>query len=137
LTKTEHLLVVPIAHLDIPSLEALAYAASFGQPTLALHVSPEQGEAEQFQVCWNRWGANVPLEVVLSPYRAVVGPIINYLEALHTQQPGLTLTVVVPELKVRRRWHRLLHDRLGDRLRRGLEHPPGIAVTEVPFHLSH
>jgi len=66
----------------------------------------------------------------------VVGPIVNYLEALHAQRPGLMLTVIVPEIKVRHHWHRLLHDRLGDRLRRALEHHEGIVVAEVPFPLS-
>jgi amino acid transporter len=131
-----HLFVVPLAHLDLPSLRALAYAVSFGQPTLVLHVSPEKAEAEQFQVAWDHFGAHVPLEVVISPYRAVVGPIVNYLEALHAQSPELTLSVVVPQLKVIHLWHRLLHDRLGVRLRRGLEHQHDIAVTEVPFHLA-
>ncbi|MGO8862798.1 MAG: APC family permease [Acidimicrobiales bacterium] len=131
-----HLLVVPMARIDRPSLRALSYAVSFGQPTLALHVSPEEIEAERFQEAWDRWGAHVPLEVVVSPYRAVVGPIVNYIEALHSQRSDLTLTVVVPEIRVRRLWHRLLHDRLGHRLRRGLERHAGIAVADVPFHLT-
>ena len=130
-----HFLVVPLAHIDLPSMQALAYAVSFGQPTLVLHVSPEEVEAERFQTAWDRWGAHVPLEVVVSPFRAVVGPIVNYLEVLHSQRPDLTLTVIVPELKVKRWWHGLLHDHLGERLRHALEHHDGIAVTDVPFHL--
>ena len=130
------LLVVPVARIDVPSLRALSYAVSLGQPTLALHVSPEQVEADRFQDAWERWGAHVPLEVVVSPYRAVIGPIVNYVEALHAQRPDLILTVVVPEIKVRRFWHSTLHDHLGDRLRRALEHHSGIIVTEVPFHLT-
>lgn len=130
-----HLFVVPIAHLDLPGIRALAYALSLRRPTLALHVSPEQAEADRFEEGWDRFGVPVPLEVVVSPYRAVVGPIINYLESLHEQAPEITITVVVPELKVRKVWHRLLHERLADRLRRGLENHEGIAVTEVPFHL--
>ena len=133
--KVHHLLVVPMARIDLPSLQALAYAVSFGQPTLALHVSPEEIEAERFQHAWDRWGVHVPLEVVVSPYRAVVGPIVNYLEALHAQGPEITLTVVVPEIRVRHWWHRFLHDHLGQRLRRAVEHHAGIAVTEVPYQL--
>ena len=108
---------------------------SCGEPTLALHVSPEEIEAERFEHAWDRWGVHVPLEVVVSPYRAVVGPIVNYLEALHAQGPEITLTVVVPEIRVRHWWHRFLHDHLGQRLRRAVEHHTGIAVTEVPYQL--
>ena len=66
---SRHLLVVPMARIDLPSLVALAFAASFRQPTLALHVSPEQVEADRFQRAWDCWGAYIPLEVVVSPYR--------------------------------------------------------------------
>jgi hypothetical protein len=125
-----------MAHIDIPSVRALCYAVSFGQPVLALHVSPEEPEADAFKRAWDRWGAQVPLEVVVSPYRAVVGPIVHYLEALHAQHPEVTLNVVVPELRVRHWWHRVLHDRLGQRIRRAVEHHVGIEVSEVPFHLS-
>lgn len=134
--EVDHLLIVPMAHIDIPSVRALCYAVSFGQPVLALHVSPEEPEADAFKRAWDRWGAQVPLEVVVSPYRAVVGPIVHYLEALHAQHPEVTLNVVVPELRVRHWWHRVLHDRLGQRIRRAVEHHVGIAVSEVPFHLS-
>jgi len=33
---------------------------------------------------------------------AVVGPIVNYLAALHAQSPEIILTVVVPEIRVPR-----------------------------------
>lgn len=44
-TEIQHLMIVPLAGLDLPSLRALAYAASLRQPTLALHISPTEHEA--------------------------------------------------------------------------------------------
>lgn len=44
-TEIQHLMIVPLAGLDFPSLRALAYAASLRQPTLALHISPTEDEA--------------------------------------------------------------------------------------------
>jgi hypothetical protein len=38
-------MIVPLAGLDLPSLRALAHAASLRQPTLALHISPTEDEA--------------------------------------------------------------------------------------------
>lgn len=80
-------------------------------------------------------GDHLPLEIVTSPYRAVVAPLVNYLEALHRQNPDLTLTVILPEIITERRRHQLLHNRTAPRLRRALRPLPKIVVTTVPFHL--
>ncbi len=127
--------VVPIAVLDLAALRALAYAVSLRQPVLALHVSPAEDEAERFQQAWQAWGSHLPLEVVISPYRAVVAPLAHYIEGLHTQRPDLTLTLVVPELVVARTWQRILHNRVAPRLRSSLIRYEGIVITTVPFHL--
>ena len=134
-TEVSHLVVVPIAALDLAALRALAYAASLSVPLLALHVSPSDKEAERFRGYWKAWGDHLPLEVVVSPYRATLAPLANYIEALHRQRPDLTLTVVVPELIPARRWQRLLHNRIAQRLRKMLIQYQGIIVTSVPFHL--
>lgn len=134
-TEVSHLVVVPIAALDLAALRALAYAASLSVPLLALHVSPSDEEAERFRGYWKAWGDHLPLEVVVSPYRATLAPLANYIEALHRQRPDLTLTVVVPELIPARRWQRLLHNRIAQRLRKMLIQDQGIIVTSVPFHL--
>ena len=47
--QVRNLVIVPIATLDGPSMRALSYAASLRQPTLALHVSPTEEEAQRFR----------------------------------------------------------------------------------------
>jgi hypothetical protein len=130
-----NLVVVAVAAIDAASLHALAYAASLAQPVLAVHMSADEDEAVRFRSYWHAWGDHLPLEVIVSPYRATVAPLANYLEALHHQRPEVTLTVVVPEIVVRHRWQRPLHRHLGPHLRRTLRHHAGIAITSIPFHL--
>jgi amino acid transporter len=134
-TEVSHLVVVPIAVLDLAALRALAYAASLSVPLLALHISPSEAEAERFRGYWKAWGDHLPLEVVVSPYRSTLAPLANYIEELHHQRPDLTLTVVVPQLVPGRRWQGLLHNRIAQRLRKMLIQDEGIIVTSVPFHL--
>jgi hypothetical protein len=127
--------VVPIAALDLPALHALAYAVSLSQPVLAVHVSPTEEEAERFQRSWQAWGDHLPLEVLVSPYRATVAPLAHYIAALHRQRPDVTLTLVVPEIVVAKPWQRILHNRIAARLRASLIAYDGIIITTVPFHL--
>lgn len=134
--EVRHLVVVPVARLNRASLRALAYAASLGQPTLAVHIAPEEVEADRFREQWQAWGDHLRLETIVSPYRAVIGPLAHYLEALHTTRPELTLTVIVPEVVLRRRWHRPLHSGVEQRLRTALRALPGVVVTTVPVHVA-
>ena len=133
--QVRHLAVVPVARLDQTSLRALAYAASLGQPLFAVHVSPDDEEDERFRNQWENWGDHLRLEIIVSPHRAVIASLAHYLRVLHTQQPDVTLTVVLPEVVVKHWWHRPLHHHDAQRLRRAVRDQPGIVVTSVPVHV--
>jgi hypothetical protein len=134
--QVRNLTIVPIVALDLPSMRALAYAAALQQPLLALHVSATEDEAERFRGYWSEWGNHLPLEVIVSPHRALVAPMVNYISSLHRQRPNLTLTVILPEIVVRHFWHRILHNHTSARLRRALRPLRKIVVTTIPFHLT-
>jgi len=131
-----NLSVVPVEGLDLAAMRTLAYAASLCQPVLALHISPTDEEADRFRGYWKAWGNHLPLEVVVSPHRALVAPLINYIWSLHRQRPDLTLTVILPEIVVRHWWQRLMHNHVAPRLRRTLRGLPKVVITTVPFHLA-
>ena len=133
--EIHHLMIVPIAGLNLPSMRALAYAASLRQPLLALHISPSEEEARRFRDYWETWGDHLPVEIVVSSHRAIVAPMVNYVWSLRRQRPELTLTVILPEIVVRHWWHRVLHNQTVPRVRRALRRLPKIIVTTVPFHL--
>src|SRR5207237_3890989 len=63
--EVQNLTVVPVADLDLPTLRALAYAVSLGQPTIAVHVCPEEDAAVRVRRQWEAWGNYVPLEVIV------------------------------------------------------------------------
>jgi amino acid transporter len=128
-----HLTVVPVSSLDRISARALSYASALRRPLLAVHVSPDEEDAERFRTAWRAWGDPFRLEIVLSPYPAVVVPLVRYVEALHRQRPDLMITVVLGELVVATPLHRPLHEDLEPRIRRGLRSQPRVVVATVPF----
>jgi amino acid transporter len=134
-SEISNLVIVPVLQLNRATVRALAYAVSLRQPVLALHVCPTEQEGDRFRQYWSAWGDHVPLEVIQSPYRAVVPPTIAYIESLHAQRPELTLTVIVPELVMRHWWRRTLHDDTASRLRHALRPLSKIVVTSVQFHV--
>ena len=130
------LTIVPVEILDRAGLQALAYAAALGHPAFALHISCTAEEADRFLGYWRAWGDYLPLEVIVSPHRVTIAPLVNYLWTLHEQRPDLTLTVAVPELVDRHWWHRILHEHIAERLQAVLQSLPRVVVTSVPFHLA-
>ncbi|HEV7451327.1 MAG TPA: APC family permease [Pseudonocardiaceae bacterium] len=134
--EIRHLIIVPVSRLHLASLRALAYAASFALPICAVHLAPDEDEAQRFRYEWNVWGNHVRLETIVNPYRAIVPPLVHYIEALHDQRPDVTLTVVLHEFVARHRWQQFLHSPVAPRLRRALRPLPDIVITTVPFHLG-
>lgn len=56
--------------------------------------------------------------------------MVNHISSPHRQRPDLTLTVILPEVIVRRWKHRILHNQTAARLRRALRPLPTIVVTD-------
>jgi amino acid transporter len=127
------LCVVPLGRLDAAALRALAYAAELHQPVLAVHLVPNEEAEAHFLEAWRAFGEPVRLEILRSPYRAVVAPLAQYVLGLHGERPEMLMTVVMPEIVPRRAWQRLLHGHVTSRLRRTLRLEPNIVLTSVPF----
>ena len=79
----------------------------------------------------------VPLVVVESPYRALTGPLLAYLDVLDQAWPPDKETpitfVVIPEYVPRHWWERLLYNQSTNQLRRALLGRPNTVVTNVPY----
>lgn len=133
--QIRHLLLVAVERLDRANLRALAYAASLGQPLLAVHLSPDEEQARRFRREWRTWDVPLRHELVLSPYRAIVAPLAHYVEALQAQRPDVTTTVILAELVFERPSQRLLQSQVAPRLRFALRSEPNVVVATVPFHV--
>ncbi len=75
------------------------------------------------------------LIVIESPYRALIPPLVAYIDALREGNPGATLTVVLPEFAPAHWWEHLLHNATATRLKLALYSRLGAVVVNVPFHL--
>lgn len=132
--RIEHLVLLPIAHLNQVTPRTLSYARSITHNVVAVHVAPdEDAEASvQLESRWRNWVPDVPLVVVDAPYRSSVRPLLSYIDALQRQQPDRVLTVLIPEFVSLRWWEHLLQQQSASRLQRALLCRPGIVVTRVP-----
>jgi len=83
---------------------------------------------------WGKWGRGVPLVVLRSPYRSVVGALLEYLDYL-LEVPNVLVTIVLPEFVPARWWQHLLHNQTALLIKGALLFRKGVVVVDVPFHL--
>jgi hypothetical protein len=130
---------VPISSLNQIALQTLAYARSIARDAddsiTAVHISDDPAEAEALRAEWEKRHSGVPLTIVESPYRSLVGPLLAYVDALHARHPEKTLTVILPEMVPAHWWEQILHNQTALRLKAALLFRPGIVVASVPYHL--
>jgi len=129
--------VVLIADLTRPIREALTYAQGLGTAVTAIHIDVDQVSRERVERQWADAGYPFPLEIVTSPYRRIIPPLVRYLhERRRRALPGTMICAVLPEFVVPGKLTQLLHNQTGIAIKGALAREPGIAVTSVPFHLQ-
>lgn len=131
-----NIVVVPVAALNAITSQTLAYARSISESVSAVHISDDEEEIERMRQGWEALRIDVPLIIIESPYRSLVGPLLSYLDELQKQAPSATLTVVLPEFVPRHWWEQILHNQTALRIKAALLFRPGTVVISVPYHLE-
>jgi len=127
--------VVPISRLDQSTLHALAFARSISNDVRAVHVTDDLDDAKRISEPWPQYAGDVPLVIIESPYRALIQPLLAYIDWIDRQAPG-PITVVLSEFVPRHWWEYLLHNQTALRLKLRLFFRPNTVVIDVPYHLA-
>jgi hypothetical protein len=111
----------------------------------AVHVDAEECY-EEVQQMWDshvaapfREAGKIAPQLVLleSPYRFILGPLVDYILKVESECPDRQVAVLVPELIVRRWWQAPLHNQRAELLKllllmRGNQR---IMVINIPWYL--
>ncbi len=133
----EERVVVPIPGLNRAVVHAINVARSIADDVRAVFITDEPDDAEALRGQWERQMPGVPLVIVESPYRALVGPLEAYLDVLDAAWPpdkeAPVTFVVLPEYVARRWWERILYNQSVKRLRSSLLGRSHTVVVNVPY----
>jgi hypothetical protein len=128
------IVIVPVARLDQPALQAVAFAQAVDPDAHAVHITNDPREAETLRRQWPALVGSGELVVVASPYRALIGPLLRYLDALQRQDPTRPVLVVLGEVVPRHWWEAILHNQTALRLKLRLFFRRDTIVANVPYH---
>lgn len=117
-------------------LPALEYARTLSHDCRALFIEIDPIETTLIRDRWEKFGLGVPLVILESPYRSVLGPVLNYLEEAKKERPDHIVTVVLPEFVPKKWWHKVLHNQSGLFLKVALMFRRDIVITNVRYYLE-
>jgi hypothetical protein len=134
--------VIPISGIHRGMVNAVLFARAISTNVTGVYVELEANSGSRVIKQWNEWWPDLPLVVIPSPFRSIVGPLLAYLEKTDQEHnDGQLAVVVLPEFVTTYWWQNLLHNQealiikaalLYGRRRAGGER----VVIDVPFHLK-
>jgi hypothetical protein len=136
LPEREPRVIVPVSRFDRAAMAALAYARAISADVTAVHVATDAEAIEGMRDRWEAWAGPVKLVILESPYRALIAPLLAYLDATETMDPSRPTTVVLAEMVPRHLWEYPLHNQTALRLKLRLFWRPNTVVIDVPYHLN-
>jgi len=132
-----NLIIIPISGVNRSVIRAVDYARSRGGEEIrALLVDVNSQETALTEIQWAQWGCGVPLIVLPSPYRSILGSIMDFIEEQRQKDPDCWITVIIPEILPARWWQNILHNQRALMLKAALLFKDRVVLTDVPFHLT-
>jgi hypothetical protein len=141
----EERVVIPVPGLNRAVVQAVNVGRSIADDVVAVFISDQPEQMAEVRARWERQVPGVPLVIVESPYRALAGPFVAYLDVLDhawpPERPEPITFVVIPEFVARSWWERILYNQSAKRLRTVLLGRPRTVIVNVPYrredHTAH
>jgi hypothetical protein len=141
------IVVVPIEKWNLLTEQALRFGLGASRDVIAVHVALDEAKQETLREQWQRdveeparrLGHEPPrLEIISSPYRRLLLPILEYIDRLKKENPHRKIAVVIPEL-VEKRWYEyLLHNHRAEALKALLllRDRERIIIVNIPWYMK-
>ena len=130
-----HPAVVVVGQLNRGTVEALDYARTIADEIVAVHVDIGSTDRQKLQEKWQNLESDIPLEIIDSPYRSVIEPIVDFIGQFQESHPGVFTTIIIPVFVPRNWWDSILHNQTTLFLKTALRAKKSRIVTTVRYYL--
>jgi len=114
-------------------VQAVKVGETMGEEVQLVHVTLDPSEGEHFRERVERQLPGVRVVLVESPYRALVGRFVRYLEVSQAEDPSRVTIVLLPEHLPRHWWDRVLYNQNVHRIRAALVGRKDFVVLDTPY----
>jgi hypothetical protein len=110
-TDPQATVIVPIGAVNLLAERALQAAMRLGGELVPVAVDIDPTETQRLVEQWKQWDPGVDLQVLPSPNRTVVPPVLALVRS--QLQQGRHVTVLLGQVEPNRRRYRILHNQRG------------------------
>jgi amino acid transporter len=128
------LVIVPVGGINRLTGYALRAALSLGDEVVAVSVHLAAERSAAFRAEWDAWNPGVRLDIIESPHRSLVHPILDYV--LRAREGDRQVAVLIPEVEPRARRYRILQNQRGLLLATVLRARTDVLVCTLPYRLT-
>ena len=134
----QHTVLVLIGDVHRGVVRAVQYARTLAPAAAvrAVYVETDPANTRRLEEKWGRWGLEVPLVVLTSPYRSLLRPLLEYLDQIQSRGDDQMVTIVLPEFLPRHWWQHLLHNQTALLVKGALLFRRNTVVADVPYLLG-
>ncbi|MEI5100735.1 amino acid permease [Streptomyces sp. PmtG] len=133
LERADCLVIVPVGEVSRLAHAALTAARGLGREVVAVAVHSDPAAARALEERWDRWNPGVRLDVIDSPHRSLVEPVVAYVRRV--AECGRQVAVLIPEVEPRHRRYRILQNQRGLLLAAALRARTDVVVCVLPYRL--
>ena len=137
----EQRVIIPVNGINRAVVQAVNFGRSVAPDVRAVYVTDDLEEADALRERWERQLPDVPLVIVESPFRAVISPVVAYLDILDQAWPpdkeAPVTIVVLPEYIAKHWWDRVLYNQTAKRLKAALVGREHTVIADVPYRRGH
>jgi hypothetical protein len=125
------------------SLNALRYPQPISPQVTAVHVEIEPKQPPALSQTGHRWGMDLWLRIVPSPYRSLIEPFLEFLDRYDEERDdGQLASIMIPEVVPDHWWEIFLYNQTARSLKlvllnRRRRFGKVRAIIDVPSHLRH
>ncbi len=133
--QVTHPAIVIVGHLNRGTVEALDYARSIADEIVAVHVDIGSTDREKLRKRWEELESDIQLEIIDSPFRSLIEPIVDFISNYEQQNPNVLSTIIIPAFVTRNWWEGILHNQTTLFLKAALRGKRSRVVTTVRYYL--
>jgi len=133
----EKTVIIPISGVHQGTMKAIEFVKTLNPARVkAVHVAMDPEESNIVRKKWLRHVRGIPLDIIASPYRDIIEPLIDYIDKECRKRESDVVIVAVPEFIPTRWWHHFLHHRTAKYLRDTLTEREDVIIVDVPYRLQ-
>ncbi|MGJ3205623.1 APC family permease [Geobacillus thermoleovorans] len=127
--------IIPISGVSKVVAQSVQYARSISDDITALSIIFDEKDEQKLRQKWEKFYPDIPLEVIYSPYRTILSPLLEYITKAEKEADRAPVTVLLPQFIVKKWWHTFLHNQTAIILRFFLIMKKDVVIATLPYHL--